>query len=615
MFVVCASCRAETPYYVKNYLNDLSTLSGIGNAEDLMGNLQSLREWEIIDEEDINHLDDKLDYLFLTSTISRFTGLDNSMSALVREGWISSKALPREKVSYETGLKVIQSAIEYRNNPVTDFTYETAYTDNVVSEDEASNVGDVYFSNEKGTYQKITQTDDGNIGTEDASFSDVFDNYDYSDTYEVDFSLAEVIPYEPDPEADIYVNHKYQLMAAKSQSFRKNGFSISYSLSSSGISFHISKNVNGINFFSDIDIYSVKPTIKWKYREGDIKNCFFDVKFNSTQKLGMSIGKYGNYYLQFKDLDSSSFMSLLKTMVQPHNDYVEASFPLAQVKTPIPNVPTAFLNLDLLVNLYVSGKVEVVLYNAHEMGFETSNGSLRTISSHSNKMDGDIGGSTKAALGVNFALEAVNTRLADIEVDGGLRTKLKSTLHLYNEDGKKTGEETSDIDYSILQEITKENNNVKVCGDISLSWLFDIRLNTPKTKLYSLGLGRTLNILDESDQIFGNLSHIENGMFVKKCTRSDKPSLSSQAIPVASNKIVLNSYAEVLNVNETFVIEVESLPEGYTIDDLRYSSSDNTIASVSGKTIKALKPGSCQIHVSSSDDKYTSYINILVSTG
>ncbi|MBO4354487.1 MAG: DNA gyrase subunit A, partial [Clostridia bacterium] len=63
-----------------------------------------------------------------------------------------------------------------------------------------------------------------------------------------------------------------------------------------------------------------------------------------------------------------------------------------------------------------------------------------------------------------------------------------------------------------------ENPDVKVCGDVSLYWMMDLMFNTMKAQLYKLGFSRTFSILNEENQIFGNMHHIENGHFVPACT-------------------------------------------------------------------------------------------------
>ena len=82
---------------------------------------------------------------------------------------------------------------------------------------------------------------------------------------------------------------------------------------------------------------------------------------------------------------------------------------------------------------------------------------------------------------------------------------------------------------------------------------------------------------------------------------------------VVSNRIVLDSYAEVLHLKDTYSIVVHSLPKGYKKADLYYSSNKPDIASVTAGKIIANSPGNAQILVKTNDDKYTAYINILVS--
>ena len=142
----------------------------------------------------------------------------------------------------------------------------------------------------------------------------------------------------------------------------------------------------------------------------------------------------------------------------------------------------------------------------------------------------------------------------------------------------------------------------------------DLLINTSKTKMNKLGFSKTFTILDDDNQVFGNLHHIENGHFVDSCTRKKRNKIKTMD-KVKSDKIVLDSYAEVLKINETYQIIIKDLPEGYTDNDLMYSSKNNEIASVYGMTITGHKPGAVQIEVKTKDNKYLSVVNILVSTG
>ena len=612
IFITCTACEANASYPIRDYLNDLSIASGIGTGMDISENFEDLYAWGITDRSDTELFDKKLDYDYLAKTIGRLIEADgNYLTALKDKGYISSAVKGKNTVERETAEKVISKAVEYINEGNIESLYEAEFTQEVKSEDEELEVNDLVYR--QGEYQIVTAVNDDGYEYREAEYDEVYESLDFEGSYIIDFTQAEVIPYGEEEIDTSYINEKYTLLSSKNHVFNTDGFRVSYTLNTSGIDVHVSKNENGMNVYVDVSINNVNPKLKWHSKEDDLKNCLFNVSFNSTEKLGVSTGKYRNYHLKFKDLDSSSFKSLLDSMVEPAKDELEATIPICKIKTPIPNVPTAFLNLDLLIKLYASGKAEFVLYNKHNLGFETKNGQIRYINDNTHDLNGIIQASAKAALGINLGLEAAGMKLADAELDGGIKGVLKATLHLYEDDGSMKSTE-SDVSYSALMEIAQDNPDVKVCGDISLYWMLDLIINTSRTKMNKMGFTRTFNILDDDNQVFGNLHHIENGHFVEKCTRTGRAPKNTTEF-TKSNRIVLDSYAEVLKKGETYQIIVKALPDGYSTKDLVYSSSDPSIATVSNGLITAIEPGSARIKVQTSDGKHDSLVNILVSTG
>ena len=102
-------------------------------------------------------------------------------------------------------------------------------------------------------------------------------------------------------------------------------------------------------------------------------------------------------------------------------------------------------------------------------------------------------------------------------------------------------------------------------------------------------------------------------MFVDKCTRDIPFTLKSDEIELNTDKIILESYSMVIKKKEETVVML-SIPDGYTLEDLRFESSDNNILKVTDNgVINAIKPGVSKIRVYTNDDKYESYINCLVS--
>ena len=62
-------------------------------------------------------------------------------------------------------------------------------------------------------------------------------------------------------------------------------------------------------------------------------------------------------------------------------------------------------------------------------------------------------------------------------------------------------------------------------------------------------------------------------------------------------------------------LPIKALPNGYSNSDLIISSDDTSIVIADGLVLKAIKVGSTKINIVTKDNKYSAYINILVSTG
>ena len=607
LIISCTACKTRPAYLLRDFLNTLAIRSGIGTSETSEENLKDLSLWGVAIKED--ELDKSFDYDELSQRISELLDENDDFASLIDKKIISEKTDQKHIVDKDEGEAVIERTVAYLNGKEFAPVFEYDYVKKIKDIDDELTDGDIVYMND--SYQKVRE-ENGVPVFEKAEFEEVFSRFSIADSYYIDFEKAEVIPYGEEYVNTSYVNEKFNLLSSNNHVFNTEGFRISYTLNKSGIDVHISRDNNGVNIYGDLSLHNVKPVFKWLYEENDVKNCYFNLSFKTTEKLGASIGRYGNYHLKFKDADPSSFKSLISSVIEKQKDEVEATIPICQIKTPIPNVPTAFLNLDLLIKLYVSGKAELVLYNTHSIGFETRDGNVRFINDTDRDLDAILQASAKAALGLNINLEAVTFRIADIELDGGVRALVRSTLHLYDEDGEVTSE-SSDYALSTLEELSDGNPDVKVCGDLSLYYLLDLIVNSSRSQMGKYGFSRTYNIMDEDNQIFNNLSHIEDGHFVKKCTRNKRPVLVGMD-EVKSTRIVLNSYAEVLKQNETFRIEIFALPEGYEIKDIIYTSENENIASVSDGLIRPVAPGSTRITVTTKDGKHAAYINVLVST-
>lgn len=627
----CVSCKGEERYYVKNYLLDLAYATGISIDGDIDQSFEDLKKWNVVRDEERTLLENVLTFDYLSKTIERILSENDGMKYLKQERIISEDEKKSDKVNKVTADKTIQNITNKLNNRKFDNQAEIILndahhledyylSDNKLYTDETLSVGELVYLNKDGEYKKVVGYSDNYYVLLDPNFDEIYDTFNIQGSEEINFEDAQIIPYtdEIDISKSTYSNLNYELLSIKKNKFSKDGFDISYSFNSSGIDVHIAKSKNnGPTLFFDINLNSVKPTYKWEYNEGKIKNAFFKINFNLTNEVGVSTGKYNNYYLDLKNKDSPSFLGFVKSSLRTltKDDEIEATIPICKIKTPIPNVPFAYFNIDVLAKFYVSGKVEVVLYNKGAVGFEIIDSKFRVVHDIDHDVDSIIGASARAVAGLNFNIESSKVRLMDVELDGGVRAAVSTTIHMYDGEGNKSEEEV-DVPYAVVELVAKENDNIKVCGDVSLNWVLDLQFNTSKTIPYKYGFTYKKSFLGTSNQIFKNKTHIENWQFVKSCTRKSKTKTNINEITKAnSNKITLKKYSAVVIKGETYEIPIVSLPSSYTESDLVFTPDKENIVTCKGKYVVALNIGSTSIEIKTKDDKYKASINILVSTG
>lgn len=628
LLISCSSCKNDKHYRVGEYLNDLAYSTGVNlnlNEED---SFNSLLDYGIVEEADINSINDDLRYSFLKKTISNFLNDENKTEYFLLNIDILNKK-DNQLVDKQEAAEIIKQLVNEINNPKFDEKTIIEENDDVIhieniDENKDLKIGDIFYSEETNEYKKVIAEINEEYVLEDAAFEEVYKSINIAGDFEINFDEAEIVDLKE--EFDLsnedfktsvsYTNNIYELLASKRHTFNTEGYKVAYTINSGSIDFRISKNIEkGVTMYFDTTISSVKPTYKWDNSNENL-NAYFKIDFDITNEIGVSTGKYNNYYLDFKDKDPKDFLASVRSAYSK-SDVLEASIPICTIKTPIPNVPTATFSIDVLAKFYVSGRVEIVLDNRGTVGFEIKDNNFRLIHDVEKDYDLLIGASARAVVGLNFNICSSEYRLMDIEMDAGIKASVSTTLHLFDDDGNMESK-CMEEEYYAIQEMSKENINVAVCGDLSLNWVLELNLNTSKSLLYKYGFSRRKTILDKKNQLFNNLTHIENYQFVKTCTRKNKQRIKKSTSTVSSNteKIILSKYSIVIIKGRSSSIPIKSLPSGYSLDDLIYETNEPNVATInSSGTIDSQDLGSCKITIKTKDNKYVAYLNILVSTG
>ena len=469
----------------------------------------------------------------------------------------------------------------------------------------------IYLEKDEAYYSIQSINQDGTYSLSEEG--DFFSSYSISGSdLEIDFENAQIQEYRGNTSS--YFNNSFMMLKSEKEEKSLFGFKLSYVTRKNGIDIRLERDENGMKVYYDFSLSGVKTTYKVADdATSDRKSSYFKADFNISSKLGVSCGKYNYYYLDYRELEADDFLSSVKKAIHTKKDAIEASIPVCTISTPIAAVPSLNFNVDILLNIYVSGKIELVVANKGYAGFECRNGAMRLIKDIDNTADFILGANSKASAALNFSLSLAGMRLSDVELALGIKASLSSIMHLYDENGKDNPV-SSDIEYYALDEISRENSDVLICGDVSLNWVMDIQVNTSKTRLYRFGLNKKFEILNKDNQVFGNKTHIENFQFVDKCTRKNKTVIKNEELNLNSDKIILNKYSLVVKVNESAEIPVKSLPQNYKLSDL-VITSDKDIVDISGLKLYAKTIGSCIITISTADGRFNSYLNVLVSTG
>lgn len=453
------------------------------------------------------------------------------------------------------------------------------------------------------------QVDYVEIELSEVDYFDLVDEAEIDGSFEVDFSKASITsPFKEVKNGDL------QLENMAMREFEFGSFSGTFQADREGIQVRLKRKQNGGELISEIKLYGVKPTIRWKTNQQGIQDGYFKIDFSTLESIKLQRTEFHNYYSDFKNFKGKNLLDKMTSSFHQSNEMDGVMIPICDIQVPIPNIPLLTLGLKLQVHIYTNGKIELVLTHKHLVGCEIRNNKLRTFYDHDSDVDFIVKANANSTLGVTAALMASKISLMDIGIKGGIEGHLMTTVHLIDNEGKLSSHPV-DGPLELIDEAAAHRDDVKVCGDIKLNWILRVIVNSGKTVANKFGLTKSMDVLNKNNASLIPLkrSHLENWQFVEKCTRTARASQQNQS-EVKANKILLHNVNYLVKVNENKQIQVNSVPPDYEIRQLTYESQDESICTVdhAGK-VKGVKKGSCTIRIKTIDEKYTTLCHILVS--
>ncbi|MDE5618929.1 MAG: Ig-like domain-containing protein [Ruminococcus sp.] len=581
-------------------VNDAFGMEVDESAED--GEVQAAKEWGVIGEDENIDLNSPVDDKFVTSTLMRASGyadLDSSdeeiIQAAVEHGVITS---PTESVSSpEQAVTSLSTAQHEWSNKTFDEHYDIQLADNVTDLTQTLNVTDVEMKSSDsmvipsssaenivsnsivivpqkddydGTAYKVVsvkQLADGKseIKCAPATFEEVYKDIDVSGVFS---SIENVEPAEGVSYEFVDTN-----LTATQLSNTETGEIQPL------VNFNGEKQIKDLVFKKRVGAVDLEAGVKDIRVTTKVDVNVFPKKRVNEIYVALDYTEYVSASTGFvfgKDEDGNVNIFNLDKKVD------EASLELGEIDIHICTGLAIAIKASLSFD--ATGEAKVVLSIANKKGFEMrGDAKPRSINENSPKAELAINGQLGAYFNLTLAL--VPSFLKDIEL---VRVTLK-------------------IGPKLKAELKWDSDTEIACTQIN-SWLI-IELSVGFLETFFKDCNVTLLKIDEDNNPIKLFDvHLENFEKVPECTvngeKTTEAATEEATIPVGIFSLE-KSYVSI-DVGSSAKLAIESLPSGYSVNDIVWESSNPSVASVDANgNISANSAGTTSITVKTKDGKYS----------
>ncbi len=593
LFLVClllltitCACQKKESYSREDFINDVASNIGLDTDEPVQRSI----DFGLIDESD--ELDKALDLRFLVYVLTNYLSLPETYR-YEEEGYLSK--------AYEW--KLINEGDSLRKH--VEQEKALVYIDKANTLKESLEDSHLHYVLKPGRTKL----------NENEPLSDQLEQIDLTDEFIVDFKEVEVKELFPFEDIQKQEDQRYEKLSSDiyQRSFKLKDYEISYRLYTGGIGIRVVNEKLPGNFYAEAEIYDVKPKVKLK-ADKDSDYTYLKVDFRTSEAMGFNKTFEDERVADLNEMKNEEGISRLLSMFKKEEEVAEQSIELLEISTPLPSFNLVKLTLSVKLNFYASGKIAITFDTANKVGFERNKDGIRYINDFDKNVDFLIKAESDLTTSVSIGLKSMDKMLADIENEIGIHGEIPTTIHVYDDEGKRSRIISSDLPADYL-DANLAGGNLKLCTDLSVYWLWNVTVNSKGTLLNDFNATTSFNVLKDDYQLIEGPIHLENFVRVDHCTRQDQLINEIEQVVVDPNRLILELYHKALSKGETYMIKVKGLPEGYSIGDLIYYSSDPNIATVDDKgTIKAVSTGATEINVKTKDEKYLISMTVLVKS-
>ena len=390
-------------------------------------------------------------------------------------------------------------------------------------------VGDVYVVEQSdaiftGAAYKVEAIDvvDGEkvVKNSDVAIEDVIEKIDYEGSSDVDFATSMIADGNGEILSDGYLDtnaiSKDDIMKTLKKlanvSFSVKGFKVKAKITETGLNFSVAKSVcDGVTLSKAYELTNLTVDSKADMNVAKLNFNEVYLKFNYDLKDTTAIS--GSYAKTFGDevtsvgekLSGDSFWA------KAVNKYALSKLDSTSIKLftftlPLGSTPLT-ITFDVLLNIDVNGRMEIVVTSQEMHGIEIINNKVSTVND-STVVDRQVNiyGQFELRLGLDVSLGLYGYALVDVCVEGGVGAYVKAQAKYVDANGNVVVQSSLTIPVDYLKELAAGSNTdgkIDISGHADIYGILNVSVGN-HSAIGKVGLKKTWNIFNQSNGTFAS---------------------------------------------------------------------------------------------------------------
>lgn len=359
------------------------------------------------------------------------------------------------------------------------------------------------------------------VTNSEVAIEEVIEKIDYEGTSDVDFATAMITDGNGEVLSDGYLDtnaiSKDDIMKTLKKlanvSFSVKGFKIKAKITDTGLDFSVSKSVcDGVTLSKAYELTNLTVDAKADMNVAKLNFNEVYLKFNYDLKDTTTIS--GSYAKTFGEevtsvgekLSGDSFWA------KAVNKYALSKLDSTSIKLftftlPLGSTPLS-ITFDVLLNIDVNGRMEIVVVSEEMHGVEIINNKVSTIN-ESTVVDrqANIYGQFELRLGLDVALGLYGYALVDVGVEGGVGAYVEAHAKYVDAEGNPVVQSTLTIPVDYLKELAAGANTegeIDISGHADIYGILNVSVGN-HSAIGKVGLKKTWTIFDRSNGVFASI--------------------------------------------------------------------------------------------------------------